>query len=57
MGNNLELIDRGKDFLKGITIAQAIRTKINEWDLMNSKVSVLQWTASFSKEGGHRIAK
>ena len=36
MGNHLELIGTGKDFLKRTSIAQTLR-KINKWDLTKLK--------------------
>lgn len=34
MGNSLELICIGKDFLNRTPMAQALRSRINKWDLM-----------------------
>jgi hypothetical protein len=34
VGNSLELIGKGKDFLNKILIAQTVRTMINKWDPM-----------------------
>ena len=37
MGNSLELIVTEYDFLKVTLLAQALRSTINEWDLMKLK--------------------
>ena len=35
--NNLELSDTGKDLLNRSPVAQALRLKVNKWDLMKLK--------------------
>jgi hypothetical protein len=35
--NSLELIDTGKDFLNRLSLAQALRSTINKWDLIGLK--------------------
>jgi hypothetical protein len=34
LGNTLELIGTGDNFLKRIPVAQGLRSKIDKWDLM-----------------------
>jgi hypothetical protein len=44
--NGLECIGTGDNFLNRISTAQALRSKINKWDLMKLKSSVRQRTLS-----------
>jgi hypothetical protein len=37
VGNSLESIDTGEDFLSRALTTQALRLTINEWDLMKLK--------------------
>ena len=46
VGNSLEYIGTGDNFLNRTPIAQALRSTINKWDLMKLKTSVRQRTLS-----------
>jgi hypothetical protein len=37
VGHSLEVIGTGKEFLNRTSIAQALRTAINKWDIMKLK--------------------
>jgi hypothetical protein len=37
VGNILKLVGKGDKFLNRISMAQALRSKINKWDLMKLK--------------------
>jgi hypothetical protein len=37
VGNSLKLVDTGDNFLNRTPVAQALRSRINEWNLMKMK--------------------
>ena len=46
MGNGLELLSTGDNFLNRTPVAQVLRPRINKWDFMKLKASVGQRTPS-----------
>ena len=54
VGNNLELIGTGDDFLNRTLIKEPVRSAFNIWDLMKLKSSVKQKTLSVRRSDSLR---
>jgi hypothetical protein len=57
VGNSLELICTGDNFLNRAAMAQVLRSMIDKWDLMKLKASVRQKTPSIGQNGNLQIGK
>jgi hypothetical protein len=57
VGKSLEDMGTGEKFLNRISMACAVRSRINEWDLINCKASLRQKTLSIRQEGNQQIRK
>jgi hypothetical protein len=57
VGNSLECISTGENFLNITPMAQALRLRINKWDLMKTKGFVRQKTLSIRQNVSPQIGK
>jgi hypothetical protein len=57
VGNNLESIVTGKDFLYKTRSSQALKSTINEWHLMKLKSSVQQRIKSVEQHSSSQMEK
>jgi hypothetical protein len=58
VGNSLDLIGTGKDFLNRTPLAQALRSTINKWDLMKLRsVCIAEGHYHSDKAAAYRMGK